>query len=97
MKTATEGAAMADTLSPQGGAAGMGRLRREGWVGELLHGEDEQGSIVVNCGWRISIDTLEQSSVEVQNWLRNYIPTHWARLPVLFFPFNICDGIRNLL
>ncbi len=54
MKTATDGAAMADALSPQGGEAGMGRLRREGRVGKLLRGDDEQGSSVVVCEWRIA-------------------------------------------
>ena len=44
MKTVTEGAAMADALSLQGGAAGMSWLWREGWVIKLLHGDDKQGT-----------------------------------------------------
>ncbi len=62
MKTA--GAAMGDGLSPQGEAAGMGRLRREWRVGELLHSDDEQGSSVVNCGWRMEAVTTAWATRE---------------------------------
>ena len=66
MKAATTGSvlrlvskAAADVHSLCGvGRQGWGRLWREGRVAKLMHGDNEQGGTVVDCGWRMEAVTM---------------------------------------
>ena len=61
MKTATAGAAMTErawrSVSREAAdvrlVRGMDCLRKDARVGELVHGDDEQGRSVVGCGWHV--------------------------------------------